>query len=119
MTIESNLARIADALERIATLLTAPVLTNTVAVTPTPTAPVPPAATPPAPPAATPAAAPVPPATMTLEQLNQLLVVEFTRLGNNRQPIDAAIKALGANTLSDLNPALYPQLLANVQAVAA
>jgi hypothetical protein len=52
-------------------------------------------------------------------ELNAALVQEFTRLGGNRQPIDAAMQAMGVTSINDLTPAQYPQLLTAVRAVPA
>lgn len=123
MSIEKNLERIADALERLAAQkeVAVNVLENAAPVAETPpappsepqtTAPVP--ETPPAPPVETPVAQP----TMTPEELNNALVVEFQRLGG-RDKIDAAIRELGATSITDLSADQYAPLLAKVQALPA
>lgn len=146
MSIESNLktlaensTRIADALETLVSKLghigaaVAPVETAAAAPAAPAAAPTPPVAEQPAPtppvapqaPAApaqpaTAPTAPVAPAApaMTPEELNNALVVEFQRLGG-RDAIDAAIRELGADTITDLPAEHYQPLLTKVQAIPA
>lgn len=142
-TLAENSTRIADALETLVSKLShidaavqaeapaqpaapqAPVApTPPVAEQPAPTPPAAPQA--PAAPAAPaqPATAPVAPAApaaapaMTPEELNNALVVEFQRL-SGRDQIDAAIRELGATTITDLPAEHYQSLLAKVQAIPA
>lgn len=122
MSIENNLKRIADALEALVAqkaganvkvnevvqqVAPAPVAEKPVA--PAPPAPVPPAPVPPA---------PVPPAapSMTPEELNNALVVEFRRLGS-REAIDQAMAELGVTSVKDLKPEQYNVLLTKVQGI--
>lgn len=138
MSIEQNLERIAAEAEKTNALLTALLSKfdhiNAAVQSETPAAPAQPAAptapqapaapaatTPPAPPVAEqPAATPPAPTapTMTPEELNNALVVEFQRLGG-REAIDAAIRELGAVTITDLPAEQYQPLLAKVQAIPA
>ena len=148
MSIESNLktladnsTRIADALEGLLAKMShigaavqaeaptapqAPVAPAQPAAPQAPVAPAQPAAAP-TPPVAAPAQpvpaapqAPVAPTapSMTPEELNNALVVEFQRLGG-REAIDAAIRELGATTITDLPAEQYQPLLAKVQAIPA
>lgn len=142
MSIEKSLDRIATALETIAAAKQAPVAEAPKPASPepaaaapsTPVTTAPPAPAPQAPvaapvtaapttppPAATPAAAPQAPApavaTMTVEQLNGHLVQEFARLGNNREPIDNALRELGAANVTELAPEHYQTLLDKVRAL--
>lgn len=55
---------------------------------------------------------------MSMQEMNEALVAEFNRLGQKREPIDAAIKANGATSISDLKPELYQKVLDEVRAVA-
>ena len=141
MSIESNLktlaensTRIADALKGIlnkmnhigqaaASVAEAPAAPAQPAAAPTPPVAEQPAPTPPAPqapaqPAAAPQAPAAPAAAMTPEELNNALIVEFQRLGS-RDAIDAAIRELGATTITDLPAEQYQPLLAKVQAIPA
>lgn len=140
MSIEKDFGRIASALERIATVMegktslpvvaaAAPVPAPSATAAPTPPAPAPSATavpTPPAPTALGPvAAAPTPPApaapaaAMTMAQLNDILVAEFTRLGNNREPIDKILREqFGVVGVSALPAEKYADLVAAVRAVA-
>ena len=56
---------------------------------------------------------------MSMQELNEALVQEFHRLGQKREPIDAAIRANGATSVSDLKPELYQTVLDQVKAVQA
>lgn len=76
----------------------APVAEKPISPTPVPTAP----------------AAPV--ATMTPEELNSALVIEFKRLGS-RDAIDNAMAELGVTSVNDLSPDQYQPLLAKVQGI--
>ena len=72
--------------------------------------------------AAAPAAAPVAAAPVAVvakspEEMNTWLVSEFKRLGNNREPIDAAMSALGVISVTDLPAEKQPELIAAVQAI--
>lgn len=92
----------------------------------TPAAPSP-ASTPsiPSPPVATVAAtttAPIAaaqPVNLTADQLNEQLKAEYTRLGNNREPIDKEMRAMGVQSITDLKPEQYQLLLDAVRKVAA
>lgn len=126
MSLEKNIQRIADALELIAkNMASAPV--NTVAAAPAqvvapvtqPTA----TTTVAAPPVQQPifaATAPVvtaPTVSITPEELNAALVVEFTRLGTD-VGIRAEMAKLGVSSVTELAPAQYGVLLAAVKALA-
>ena len=145
MSIESNLKRIADALEALvaqgkglaakeyveginkavadAAPITKPVapveVPNTVVIPPAPVVPAP-AAT--AQPVATPVAPAAPVQTsmlaLTPEQMNEALVAEFQRVGD-RAPIDAAMTALGVTSVNDLPADKQQELLAAVRAIPA
>jgi len=85
-----------------------------------PKAPVPPApvAEKPVPPApkAAPVAPPAPAATMTPEELNAALVVEYKRLGS-RDAIDNAMAELGVTSVTALLPEQYQPLLDSVKSI--
>lgn len=137
MSIENNLKRIADALEALVAqkaganvkvnevvqqVAPAPVAEKPVAPAPQqPVAPQAPAPVPPAPVAEKPVAekpvapAPVAPS-MTPEELNNALVVEFRRLGS-REAIDQAMAELGVTSVNDLKPEQYNVLLTKVQGI--
>lgn len=146
MSIENNLKRIADALEAIASKLDGvpapkPETQGTVGTTTTESvaAPVPAPKADPAPPSAPSATAPsapetpaVPPVqqavptaptapvvapTMTVEELNGLLVAEYQRLGEDRGPIDEALRAHGVDSVLNLKPEQYQSVLDQVRAV--
>ncbi len=94
-------------------------ITNGIATAPPPPAPTPPTAPPPTPPTAPAAAAPdtgVPAAPTTPEQLNDILVAEFQRLGD-RAPIDAALKELGVTSASDVPIIKYQELINKVKSI--
>ena len=113
MSIENNLKHIADALEKIAGSTEAPA---PAAPAPAP-APAPAAPAPAAPAPAAPAAHPAhPAAAMTVEQLNEALVVEFRRLGS-REPIDNAMAQFGVTSVNALQPVQYQPLLDVVKAI--
>ena len=133
MSIENNLKRIADALEALVAqkagvdvkvnevvqqVAPAPVAEKPAA--PAPQQPVAPQApVPPAPVAEKPVApqAPAPAApSMTPEELNNALVVEFRRLGS-REAIDQAMAELGVTSVNDLKPEQYNVLLTKVQGI--
>jgi len=142
MSIEDNLTRIADALEKqneitaflldklshLGQAVEAPTtsaaqVSATVATPPAPAAPVtpPPAAPvtpPPAAPVTPPPAAPVAETTsvMTPEELNAALIIEFNRLGS-REGIDACMKELDVMSLHDLTADKYDTLLTKVKAL--
>jgi len=143
MTIEKNLTRIADALERIAGVLEHESSDNETVETVPPSPEIPGSAVeaaapkvqtsapiPPPPATETPAAAaataPQPPVTtapeavtsvqLTIEQLNEALVTEFNRLGG-RDGIDQVLQQNGATSISTLQPAMYNTVLAAVQAL--
>ena len=88
---------------------------------PAPAAPAPAAPAPAAPAPAAPApAAPAPVETvsvMTPEQLNEELVVQYQRLGNNQEPIRNAMKEMGVSSITDLKPEQYSELLDKVKAL--
>lgn len=86
----------------------------TAAAVPVPPAPV--AEKPVVPPAPVPTAPAAPVATMTPEELNSALVVEFKRLGS-RDAIDNAMAELGVTSVNDLSPDQYQPLLAKVQGI--
>ena len=137
MSIENNLKRIADALEALVAqkagadvkvnevvqqVAPAPVAEKPVAPAPQqPVAPQAPAPAPQAPVAEKPVApapqapAPVAPS-MTPEELNNALVVEFRRLGS-REAIDNAMAELGVTSVNDLKPEQYNVLLTKVQGI--
>ena len=131
MSIEKDFGRIASALERIATVMEGKTSLPVVAVAPAPVpapapapAPVAAAPTPPAPAAPVPvAAAPTPPApspavAMTITQLNEILVAEFKRLNNNREPIDNILRdKFGVVGVSALPVEKYSELVDAVRAV--
>ena len=84
-----------------------------------PTAPAPaPAPVAEVPTAPAPAPAPAPAATYTPEQLNQILVEEFTRIGD-RAPIDAAMQQLGVTSVTDLPADKQQALIDAVRAIQA
>lgn len=62
---------------------------------------------------------PVTAPTMTAEELNDALVIEFHRLGSNRVPIDEEMAKLGVSSVLNLPVEQYAVLLANVKARAA
>ena len=126
MSIEDNLTRIADALEKqneitaflldklshLGQAVEAPTtsaaqVSATVATPPAPAAPVTP-----------PPAAPVAETTsvMTPEELNAALIIEFNRLGS-REGIDACMKELDVMSLHDLTADKYDTLLTKVKAL--
>jgi hypothetical protein len=140
--IENNLARIADALEALvhkldhigcavapAVKVAAPEVKAAapeVKAAKAPPAPVVKAA-PPAPVAKEAPPAPVakeaPPvvvettSVMTAEELNASLVEQFKRLGEKQEPIREVMKAMGANSVLDLKPEQYSELLDKVEAL--
>jgi len=97
MTIENTLERIATALETIAKQGGLPAA---------PEAPAAPAAP----------EAPAAPAAMTPQQLNEVLVGEFKRLGG-REPIDKVLHDHGVQSISDLDPSQYQSVIDAVKAV--
>ena len=105
MTIENSLERIATALEA----LSAPEAPAA------PSAPEDPAA-PSAPEAPAAPSAPEAPAAMTPQQLNEVLVGEFKRLGG-REPIDKVLHDHGVQSISDLDPSQYQSVITAVQAL--
>ena len=122
MTIENDLKRIADALEKIATHVCNPQQV----VNPTQNAPIvpqeqtqappPPAADTPPPPAAETQAPPA----QTLkspEEMNTILVNEFKRIGD-RAPIDQAMQSLGVTSVQSMTAEQQQQLITTVQAIA-
>ncbi len=137
MTIETNLNRIADALEGILGKLShidqavAPVITEADCVrksepevlpkkvvkskpSPAPAVEV----TPPPPPAVevTPPPPPAVEVTMTPDELNAALVIEFGRLGS-RNPIDTVMREMGVGSIHDLKPEQYSVLIEKVKAL--
>jgi len=55
---------------------------------------------------------------MTITQLNEILVAEFARLGNNREPIDKILREqFGVVGVSALPAEKYSELVAAVRAV--
>lgn len=143
MSIEKNIERIATALERIAGAMEhqkpvaeevskpepAPVKDDKPATPPAPkqteaAAPPPPAGkqesapstVPPAP--TTPASVSTGEPDMTPQELNNALVTEFKRLGNNREPIDKVmVEQFGVQSISNLPADKRRDLLAAVQAL--
>jgi len=126
MTIENTLERIAVALEA---LVEQRSVTHSINITggtegvyAAPEAPAAPAApeapaAPAAPEApAAPAAPEAPAAPMTPQQLNEVLVGEFKRLGS-REPIDKVLHDHGVQSISDLDPAQYQSVIDAVKAV--
>jgi len=128
MSIENNLKRIADAVEKIADYMTADKQPGEPKA-PKPIAP--PNATPAAAPAApqkpeavsdTPEPKPVAPAapvpSMTPEELNEAMIVEFRRLGK-RDPIDTVLAQFGVSGVTQLEPAQYQPVLDAIKAIPA
>ena len=107
MTIENTLERIATALETIAKQGGLP---ETPAAPAAPSAPETPAAP------AAPSAPETPAAPMTPQQLNDVLVTEFKRLGS-REPIDKVLHDHGVQSISDLDTSQYQSVIAAVKAV--
>ena len=93
MTIENSLERIATALEALAAK-------RDVNAPEAPAAP----------------SAPEAPAAMTPQQLNEVLVGEFKRLGG-REPIDKVLHDHGVQSISDLDPSQYQSVITAVQAL--
>lgn len=112
MSIENNLKRIADALEAIAAGGHASAATL---MQGGPTNPVQPPTPTEAP---KPAPVAVPPASMTPEELNAALVVQFNRLGG-REGIDQEMAKIGASSVNQLTSEQYQPLLDAVQAIPA
>lgn len=54
---------------------------------------------------------------MTAEELNASLVEQFKRLGMKQEPIREVMKAMGANSVLDLKPEQYSELLDKVKAL--
>ena len=54
---------------------------------------------------------------MTPQELNKALVVEFTRLGKDRTPIDKAMADMGASSVDQVPTGRYQELLDNIRAV--
>jgi len=108
MSIENNLKRIADALEKIAANTEQRTGGNgeTEAAAPDQ-----PAAAP-----AQPAAAPAQPAAapMSAEELNAALVAEYNRLGS-RDPIDEVLQSFGVKAIGELEPEKYSQVVEAVK----
>ena len=67
------------------------------------------------------APAPVAPAAelpqLSLEELNTSLMAEYGRLGNDRAPIDAALKVEGITGVSELAPEKYASFLEGIRAL--
>jgi len=129
MSIESNLKRIADALEKIAVntqpgTFDTPAVTSADIVTQVPETTGDPVAAPaPAPtaapaPAPTTTEAPAPAPAMTPEELNAKLVIEFKRLGK-RDAIDTALAEFGVAGVTSLTVDQYQPLLTKVQSIPA
>jgi len=133
MSIEKNIERIANALEKlvnqnetengIAPDVTAPVEAPAPApAANTPKMPAPPAPTPVAPAAPESSATPstelpvVETEGMTPVELNEALVEEFNRLGR-REPIDKALKKFGVSSINELDPSHYADVIAAVKKV--
>ena len=102
MTIENSLERIATALEALAAKRDV----NAPEAPAAPSAPEAPAAP----------SAPEAPAAMTPQQLNEVLVGEFKRLGG-REPIDKVLHDHGVQSISDLDPSQYQSVITAVQAL--
>ena len=107
MSLEKSLERIAEALEKIAENKK-PVKTkceNKCKTLPKPKTEVP---VPPVP--------PVPQVIqLSLEELNAELIKEFTRLGNDKSPIDKVISSHGATSLAEIDPSKYSEILKEVK----
>lgn len=118
MSIEKALERIAVALEKLASSQT-----PLVPVAPAPTAPCAVATSVPATsvaPTQEPAPAePVTEGVMDVDQLQTALMVEYTRLGSNREPIDNVMRSdtFKVNSVYDLGAEQYAPLLATVKAI--
>jgi len=54
---------------------------------------------------------------MTMDELNKALGEQFARLGNDRGPIDKALKEFGVDSIANLPAESYRLLLAKVEAV--
>ena len=54
---------------------------------------------------------------LSLEELNTALMAEYGRLGNDRAPIDAALKLEGITGVSELAPEKYTSFLEGIQAL--
>lgn len=144
MSIENNLKRIAESLEKLVELQTevkqviadspkqpaapaqdatppappaAEQKTEAAAATPETTPPAPPTIEEKAPPAPS-AEQPAAPAAMTPQELNDALVAEFRRLGN-REGIDKAMADLGVTSVNQLQPEQYQPLVDAVRAIQA
>ena len=103
MTIENSLERIATALEALAAKRDVNVQPVSVSAPSAPEAPAAPSA-------------PEAPAAMTPQQLNEVLVGEFKRLGG-REPIDKVLHDHGVQSISDLDPSQYQSVITAVQAL--
>ena len=112
MTIENSLERIATALEALAAKRDVNVQPVSVSAPSAPEAP----AAPSAPEAPAAPSAPEAPAAMTPQQLNEVLVGEFKRLGG-REPIDKVLHDHGVQSISDLDPSQYQSVITAVQAL--
>lgn len=124
MTIETNLKRIADALESIAASQLKMVgstataeLQHSSTSTQAPPA-LKPATTQP-PPAESTTTQPPPAADMTIEEVNTALMVEYKRLGNDRSKIDAVMAAepFCVKVINELHPSKFADLIAAVKQV--
>ena len=112
MTIENSLERIATALEALAAKRDVNVQPVSVSAPSAPDAP----AAPSAPDAPAAPSAPDAPAAMTPQQLNEVMVGEFKRLGG-REPIDKVLHDHGVQSISDLDPSQYQSVITAVQAL--
>lgn len=73
---------------------------------------------PPSPPTDENSGIPSPPAaTITAEQLNEIMIAEYNRLGENRAPIDAALKELGVTGITELPVEKYQELIDKVKSI--
>ena len=100
MSLEKNIQRIADSLAKIEEYLSH---------APAPTAPAP---TAPAP------AAPAPEATLTVEQLNEVLVAKAAKMGDEGAAIFGMLKQdYGVVGISKISASLYPEIKQKVDAL--
>ena len=110
MSLEKNIQRIADSLAKIEEYLShAPAPTAPAPTAPAPTAPAP---TAPAP------AAPAPEATLTVEQLNEVLVAKAAKMGDEGAAIFGMLKQdYGVVGISKISASLYPEIKQKVDAL--
>lgn len=120
MSIEANLKRIADALEKIAEGMGSIDITSSVIKVPVAETPTAPPVAKEVPPAPAPAPAPTPaPAVVALtdEQMNAELLAEFKRLGNDRTKIDTVMTEKGVTGVTGLTAEVQQDILGAVRAL--